>query len=96
MTDDEIKSMQEEIDEEKAMGLGLPTDVTNAVAQQQMMGDVENEQQASMAQFNSNLQLQQQKKQMEMMPPVPPPSDSKPKPQKEETSGTFSKIKKIL
>jgi hypothetical protein len=96
MTDDDIKEMQEEIDEEKSMGLGLPTDVTNAVAQQQMMGDVENEQQASMAQFNSNLQLQQQKKQMEMMPPTPPPSDSKPKPQKEETSGTFSKIKKIL
>ena len=96
LTDDQIKEMQEEMDEEKEMGLGLPTEVMSNVAQQQMMGDVENEQQASMAQFNSNLQLQQQKKQMEMMPPVPPPSDSKPKPQKEETSGTFSKIKKIL
>lgn len=96
MTDDDIKLMQEEIDEEKSMGLGLPTDVTNAVAQQQMMGDVEDEQQAGMAVFNSNLQLQQQKKQMEMMPPTPPPSDSKPKPQKEESSGTFSKLKKIL
>lgn len=93
MTDDDIKQMQEEIDEEKSMGLGLPTDVTNAVAQQQMMGDVENDQQAAMAQFNSNLQLQQQKKQMEMMPP---PSDTIPKTQKEDSSGTFSKIKKIL
>ena len=92
MTDDEIKQMQSEIDEEKAMGLGLPTEVTNAVAQQQMMGDVEGEQQASMATFQSDLQLQQQKKQMQMMPP---PSDTKPKPQKEE-SGTFNKLKQIL
>jgi hypothetical protein len=93
MTDDEIKQMQEEIDEEKAMGLGLPTDVTNAVAQQQMMGDVEGEQQASMSKYQSDLQLQQQKKQMQMMPP---PSDTKPSPKKEETSGTFNKIKQIL
>ena len=54
MTDDEIKSMQEEIDEEKAMGLGLPTDVTNAVAQQQMMGDVENEQDRKSTRLNSS------------------------------------------
>jgi hypothetical protein len=93
MTDDEIKQMQDEIDEEKAMGLGLPTDVTNAVAQQQMMGDVEGEQQASMSKYQSDLQLQQQKKQMQMMPP---PSDTKPSPKKEETSGTFNKIKQIL
>lgn len=93
MTDDEIKQMQEEIDEEKAMGLGLPTDVTNAVAQQQMMGDVEGEQQASMSKYQSDLQLQQQKKQMQMMPP---PSDTKPSPKKEETSGTFNKLKQIL
>lgn len=93
MTDDEIKQMQDEIDEEKAMGLGLPTDVTNAVAQQQMMGDVEGEQQASMSKYQSDLQLQQQKKQMQMMPP---PSDTKPSPKKEETSGTFNKLKQIL
>lgn len=93
MTDDEIKQMQEEIDEEKAMGLGLPTDVTNSVAQQQMMGDVENEQQAGMSQYQSDLQMQQQKKMAQLQPP---PSDSKPSPKKEETSGTFNRIKQIL
>ena len=40
LTDDEIKKMQEEIDEEKAMGLGLPVGVMNDVAQQQMMSNV--------------------------------------------------------
>lgn len=97
MTDDEIKQMQTEIDEEKSMGLGLPTDVTNAVAQQQMTGDVQDEQQAGMAIFNSDLQLQQQKKQMEMMPAAPVPSDTKkPKTQKEDITGTFNKLKQIL
>ena len=40
LTDDEIKKMQEEIDEEKSMGLGLPVGVTNDVAQQMMMSNV--------------------------------------------------------
>jgi hypothetical protein len=40
LTDDEIKKMQEEIDEEKEMGLGLPVGVMNDVAQQQMMSNV--------------------------------------------------------
>jgi hypothetical protein len=40
LTDDEIKEMQTEIDEEKEMGLGLPTDVTTQVAQQQMMNQI--------------------------------------------------------
>ena len=44
MTDDEIAEMQEEIDEEKEMGLGLPVGVTNAAAQQQMVGDIQAEQ----------------------------------------------------
>jgi len=39
-TDDEIKEMQMEIDEEKANGLGLPVGVMNDVAQQQMMSQV--------------------------------------------------------
>lgn len=95
MSDDEIKQMQTEIDEEKSMGLGLPTDVTNAVAQQQMTGDVQDEQQAGMSVFNSNLQLQQQKKQMEMTPQVPVPSDTKTQ-KNEDTLSTFNKLKKIL
>ena len=40
LTDDEIKAMQVEIDEEKEAGLGLPVGVMNDVAQQQMMADV--------------------------------------------------------
>jgi hypothetical protein len=40
LTDDEIKEMQIEMDEEKEAGLGLPVGVTNDVAQAQMMSDV--------------------------------------------------------
>jgi hypothetical protein len=40
LTDDEIKAMQGEIDEEKDAGLGLPVGVMNDVAQQQMMSNV--------------------------------------------------------
>ena len=40
LTDDEIKEMQVEMDEEKEAGLGLPVGVTNDVAQAQMMSNV--------------------------------------------------------
>lgn len=40
LTDDQIKEMQAEIDEEKEIGLGLPVGVTNDVAQQMMMSGV--------------------------------------------------------
>jgi len=40
LTDDEIKKMQSEIDEERAMGLGLPQQTMNDVAQQQMLSQV--------------------------------------------------------
>ena len=40
LTDDEIKEMQMEIDEEKEMGLGLPVGVMNDVAQQSMLSNV--------------------------------------------------------
>jgi len=40
LTDDEIKEMQIEMDEEKEAGLGLPVGVTNDVAQAQMMSQV--------------------------------------------------------
>jgi len=40
LTDDEIKLMQDEIDEEKEAGLGLPVGVGNEVAQQMMMSNV--------------------------------------------------------
>jgi hypothetical protein len=40
LTDDEIKIMQTEMDQEKEDGLGLPVGVTNDVAQAQMMAQV--------------------------------------------------------
>ena len=40
LSDDEIIEMQQQIDEEKAEGLGLPVAVMNDVAQQQMMSQV--------------------------------------------------------
>ena len=40
LNDDQIKEMQEEIDEEKEAGLGLPVGVGNEVAQQMMMSNV--------------------------------------------------------
>jgi hypothetical protein len=41
LTDDQIREMQTEIDEEKSMGMGLPVGVTNSVAQQSMMQQVQ-------------------------------------------------------
>ena len=40
LNDEDIKEMQAEIDEEKAMGLGLPQQTMNDVAQASMMSDV--------------------------------------------------------
>jgi hypothetical protein len=49
LTDDEIVDMQKEIDKEKEMGLGLPVAVTNDVAQQQMLGQVQTDQMVQQA-----------------------------------------------
>ena len=43
LNDDEIKVMQDEIEEEKEAGLGLPVGVTNDVAQQQMTSQIDME-----------------------------------------------------
>ena len=51
LTDDEIAVMQEEIDKEKEDGLGLPVAVTNDVAQQQMMGQVQTDQMMQQSQL---------------------------------------------
>jgi hypothetical protein len=44
LTDDEIEEMDSQIEKEKEMGLGLPVAVTNDVAQQQMLGQVQTDQ----------------------------------------------------
>ena len=110
MTDDEIKSMQKEIDTEKKNGLGLPVEVTNQVATQQMIGDVQGDQ-----------QIDQMKAQMKLQSTMPATEDSgaRSEPKKDKTKkagskkqelpnkinypdvqledeGTFSKIKKLL
>jgi hypothetical protein len=59
LTDDQIKEMQDEIDEEKEAGLGLPVGVTNDVAQAQMVGDVQADQQAALATHQNELQQAQ-------------------------------------
>ena len=51
LTDDEIKEMQSQIEKEKEMGLGLPVAVTNDVAQQQMIGQVQTDQMVQQSQL---------------------------------------------
>jgi len=51
LTDDEIAEMDTEIENEKEMGLGLPVSVTNDVAQQQMMGQVQTDQMVKQAEL---------------------------------------------
>ena len=80
LTDDQIKEMQDEIDEEKEAGLGLPVDVTNTVAQQQMVGDIQADQQAALATHQNELQQAQEMGQQ----------------QEQKSVGTFVKLKQIL
>ena len=85
LTDDEIKEMQAEMDEEKEAGLGLPVEVTNQVAQAQMIGDVQGEQQAIQAQHQAEIDLEAQE------------AAAKLQPKKEEVApGVFTKLKQIL
>jgi hypothetical protein len=91
LNDDEIKRMQEEIDDEKEAGLGLPVGVMNDVAQQTMMSQVpaqpqnpdDQEHQMDMQQQAADQALQQAK------------VASKVK-KEEAATGTFGKLKQIL
>ena len=102
LSDDEILEMDEQINKEKEEGLGLPVSVTNDVAQQQMLGQVQTD------------QMVQQSKLMPQDGGAPAPSSSggssssssKPKPKStgdsKSTRGdlslesTFTKLKRIL
>ena len=80
LTDDEIKDMQGEIDEEKEAGLGLPVGVMNDVAQQQMMSNVPQQPSNPVdLQHAMDIQDKQQASQ-----------------QKEEVETTITKLKRIL
>jgi hypothetical protein len=82
LTDDQIKEMQSEIDEEKEIGMGLPVGVMNDVAQQQMMSQVPNQ---PMNPVDAEHQMELQKREAEQN-----------QTQEEKSPGTFVKLKQIL
>jgi hypothetical protein len=82
LTDDEIKEMQTEIDEEKEIGMGLPVGVMNDVAQQQMMSQVPSQ---PMNPVDAEHQMELQKREAEQN-----------QTQEEKSPGTFVKLKQIL
>jgi hypothetical protein len=89
LTDDQIKEMQTEMDEEKEMGLGLPTEVMSQVAQQQMMGDVQGDQQAAMSQFQSGIDKDKAEHEAKL-------DKLANKSAQKNESNTFGKLKQIL
>jgi hypothetical protein len=82
LTDDEIKSMEKEIDTEKEAGLGLPVGVMNDVASQQMMSQVP-QQPGNPLDMQHALELQDKQNQAAG-------------PQKEEVENTITRLKRIL
>jgi len=82
LTDDAIKEMQTEIDEEKEIGMGLPVGVMNDVAQQQMMSQVPSQ---PMNPVDAEHQMELQKREAEQN-----------QTQEEKSPGTFVKLKQIL
>jgi hypothetical protein len=102
MNDDDIDLMDKEIDEEKAAGIGMPTDLTNQVAQQQMIGQVDAENQVAMAKAMPNDATGATSGGSSKSSST---SSSKPKPKsnpqpkgdlKLENETTFTKLKRIL
>ena len=82
LTDDQIKEMQTEIDEEKEIGMGLPVGVMNDVAQQQLMSQVPNQ---PMNPVDAEHQMELQKREAQQN-----------QTQEEKSPGTFVKLKQIL
>jgi len=82
LTDEEIKEMQTEIDEEKEAGLGLPVGVMNDVAQQQMMSNVP-QQPSNQVDLDHALEMQDK-------------AQAAAGQQKEEVESTVTKLKRIL
>jgi hypothetical protein len=88
LTDDEIKEMQSEIDDEKEEGLGLPVGVTNDIASQQMSASVQTDAQAQQQQNQMDMDQANAEHQHELDMKA-----AKAAPKKEET---FTKLKRIL
>jgi len=94
MSDDMIDQMAKEIDTEKSEGIGLPVEITTQVAQQQMMGQVDAENQMAMAQGMPTDQSQVQQSDGSKAQ-----TKSKPQPKGDltlEVDNTFTKLKRIL
>ena len=88
LTDDEIKEMQTEMDDEKEQGLGLPVGVTNDIASQQMAASVQTDAQAQQQQNQLDIDQANAEHQHELDMKA-----AKAAPKKEET---FTKLKRIL
>ena len=88
LTDDEIKEMQNEMDDEKEQGLGLPVGVTNDIASQQMASSIQTDAQAQQQQNQSQNDQADAEHQHELDIKA-----AKAAPKKEET---FTKLKRIL
>jgi hypothetical protein len=93
LTDDQIDEMNTEIDDEKEQGMGLPTEVTNQVAQQQMVGQVDAENQIAMQDA-----MGQDQGGSKSSSSSKPKSQSKPQPKGDLSleNTTFTKLKRIL
>ncbi len=93
LSDDQINEMNVEIDEEKEQGMGLPTEVTNQVAQQQMVGQVDMENQIAMQDAMGQDQGNAQSNSSNASKPK-----SKPQPKGDLSleDTTFTKLKRIL
>jgi len=59
MNDDDISAMTSEMEEEKALGIGLPVGVSNAAMQQQMVGDIQTQQQMQQNQADDDEQVKE-------------------------------------
>jgi hypothetical protein len=95
LTDDQIEEMATEIEDEKEQGMGLPTEVTNQVAQQQMVGQVDMENQLAMQNAMGQDQGGSPNKSSTSSKPKPQ-SNSQPKGDLSLEDTTFTKLKRIL
>ena len=89
LTDDEIETMNAQIDKEKEEGLGLPVGVTNDIASQQMAASVQTDAQAQQSQNQSEIDQENAQHQHELDVKA---AKAAPKTKKE----VFTKLKRIL
>lgn len=98
LTDDQITDMQEQIELEKEAGLGLPVEITNNVAQQQMSGEVQAQQQMQMAQDQAEIQQSDQSQDQNSNPTNSVDKKKTPSTKSDLSleNNTFTKLKRIL